>query len=365
MAKDYYSVLGVARTATQDEIKRAFRKLAHQYHPDKGGGDEAKFKEVNEAYQVLSDETKRSQYDQFGSTFDQAGAGGGNPWGDFAGGGNPFQGFRTSINFEDLGDVFGDFFGFGRGRASTSPRTQQRGRDLEIDVSLTLREAAIGLTKTVQLESFIACAACHGSGAASTSSKKTCTRCKGKGAVETAQRTVFGTFAAQTVCDACGGEGVTIADPCTRCRGEGRVLQTQELEITIPAGIADGTTLRLRNKGEAGIRGTQGGDLFVNVRVAADAKFRRDGDDIYTPLTLTPSQAALGCTLTISTLTDPLEVSIPSGTQAGDLVRLKGKGMPHMAREGRGDHFLSISVVIPKKLSKKQKMLYEELAKHD
>ena len=349
--KDYYEVLGVSRTATQDEIKKAFRKLAHQHHPDKGGGDEAKFKEINEAYQVLSDEQKRGQYDQFGNAYEGSGAGGGARWEDFAAGG-PFQGFRTQVNFDDLGDIFGDLFGMGRGsKGQRRPSSRSRGRDLEIDAAVSLRDAVRGVKKKITIEAYRICPHCKGKGAVDASSLKKCSACGGSGEVEQAQRTFFGTFAARAV--------------CPDCRGEGRILEEQALEISIPAGINDGTTLRLSGKGEAGVRGAVSGDLFINVRVAPDERFRRDGDNLASTITLSAAQAALGTVMEVDTIDGPVHVTVPGGTQPGDLVRLREKGVPHMNGTGRGDLLLNVKVAIPKKLTKKQKTLFEALRQED
>lgn len=366
MAKDYYEILGVPRTATQDEIKKAFRKLAHQYHPDKGGGDETKFKEINGAYQVLSDEQKRSRYDQFSNAETGGFGGGGGRWEDFASSGGPFQGFHTQVNFDDIGDIFGDFFGMGRGAKTSHGRTRAaRGRDLEIDATLSFHEAVHGTKKKITIEAYRRCSRCNGKGAEDASALKKCGTCAGVGEVEQAQRTFFGTFATRAVCPSCRGEGTVIKNPCPGCRGEGRVLEEQELEITVPAGIGDGTTLRLREKGETGIRGSGTGDLFINVHVAADDRFQREGDNIISVITLSVADAALGAVLPVDTVDGLTQVTIPAGTQPDDRIRLKEKGIPRLHGNGRGDHFLIVKVAIPKKLSKKKKSLFESLREEE
>lgn len=362
MSKDYYNILGVDKSASKDEIKKAFRRLAHKYHPDKESGNEEKFKEINEAYQVLSNDQKRQQYDQYGSVFEGAagsGAGGFN-WQDFSQSG-PFQGgFHTNVNFEDLGDIFSDMFGFGGGGRQRRTSSRQ-GRNLEIDATITLQEAAKGTSKQITIEKLNTCSTCDGKGSTKDDSIKTCSKCKGSGVVEQIQRTILGAFASQKPCPECRGEGKVISDPCSKCKGEGRILDRQTIELQIPAGISNGTTLRISGKGEAGIRGAGAGDLFVTIYVENDPEFKREQDDLHSEITLSISQAVLGDTVTVKTIDGDVEVSIPNGTQAGDSIRLKGKGMPHLKGSGKGDHYLHINIEIPKRLNRKQKKLFEEL----
>lgn len=363
MAKDYYNILGVPKTASQEEIKKAFRKLAHQHHPDKGGGSEEKFKEINEAYQTLSDTQKREQYDQFGTTFEGgAGAGGAN-WQDFAQGG-PFGGFRTNVDFNDIGDLFGDMFGFGSGRGRRG-RKRKDGRDLEIDTAIEFIDAVRGVAKRITLEKLQECESCRGSGSEGKGGVKTCSTCDGTGVVEQAQRTFFGTFTSQTVCPKCQGEGSVIEKPCSKCRGEGRTLKEHTFEITIPAGVAEGTTLRMEGKGEAGLRGAAAGNLFITVHIKPDSRFRREHDDIHSDTSITLPQAVLGDSMRVATVDGLVEVKIPSGTQSATVIRLKGKGMPHLEGAGRGDHLLHVTVAVPTRLSRKQKELYETLAREE
>ncbi|MEW6610293.1 MAG: molecular chaperone DnaJ [Patescibacteria group bacterium] len=362
--KDYYEILGVSKNASQDEIKKAFRKLAHQYHPDKGGGDEEKFKEANEAYQVLSDAEKRRQYDQFGTTFEGAPGGpSGFQWQDFAQGG-PFGGFRTTVDFGDLGDIFGDMFGFGE-RKGRRGRKRKEGRDLEIDTTVEFMEAVHGTTKRITLEKLEECQSCKGTGSEGKGGVKTCNTCEGTGMVEQAQRTFFGTFSSQSVCPTCHGEGNVIEKPCSRCRGEGRVVKEHAFEITIPPGVAEGTILRLEGKGEAGVRGAGAGSLFIAVHIKPDSRFRREHDDIHSEASITLPQAVLGCSIRIPTVDGQVEVKIPSGTQSDSVIRLKGKGVPHLETGGRGDHLLHITIAVPTRLSRRQKELYEALAREE
>ncbi len=376
MAKDYYSILGVSKSASQDEIKKAFRALAHKYHPDKGTGDEAKFKEVNEAYQVLSDETKRQQYDQYGQTFEDAQRNGGAGFGGFGGG----QGFRwedvasqfggqggfrqgnVEFDFGNLNDVFGDFFGFGGGRSSTGQRSASKhGRDLEMSVELTLEEAFFGLKKELSFESFELCHECDGSGADRTAGTKACHACKGSGEVAHTQRSVFGVFQTRGICSTCEGAGVIVEKACTACKGKGRVLKNRTLTVKIPEGVEDGVSIRLRNEGEAGEKGADAGDLYVKVRVKNTTEFKRLGADLEYRLPLHITDAALGTKIDVKLFDEEIRVKVPEGTQSGTIIKIKGKGMPHMQSRGRGDLLVRVDVETPKHLSKKQKELLEEL----
>lgn len=376
MANDYYSILGVSKTATQDEVKKAFRTLAHQYHPDKGTGDEAKFKEVNEAYQVLSDETKRQQYDQYGQTFEDAQRSGGGGFGGFGGG----QGFRwedvasqfggqggfrqggVEFDFGNLNDVFGDMFGFGGGRASGGQRGQsKRGRDLEMSVKLTLEEAFFGLKKELSFESFELCHECHGSGHDKAAGTKSCHTCKGSGEVTQTQRSVFGVFQTRGVCSTCEGAGVIAEKACAACKGKGRVLKNRTLTVKIPEGVEDGVSIRLRNEGEAGEKGADAGDLYVKVQVNNTTEFVRSGADLEYHMPLHVADAALGTKVDVKLFDEEIRVKVPEGTQSGTVIKIKGKGMPHMQSRGRGDLLVRVDVETPNNLSRKQKELLEEL----
>ncbi len=370
MAKDYYKILGVEKGASQDEIKKAYRKLAHQYHPDKPGGDEAKFKEVNEAYQVLGNAQKRQQYDQFGQTFGQGGAPGGGfggfSWEDFArasGGQGPFQGGQQNVEFDfgDLGDVFGDLFGFGRSSRARRGGRASRGGDIQAEMTVTFHEAVFGADKIIELYKLITCPHCSGNGAEPGTKIETCKTCGGRGQVEQVQRTILGAMRSARVCPDCRGEGKIPSQKCRQCRGEGRVKQNEKIKIKIPAGISDGETIRLSGKGEAGARGATAGDLFIGVRVTPDPQFKREEDNILSNIDISFSQAALGTKIPITTLEGEVSLKIPAGTQSGKVFRLKDKGVPHLRSRGRGDHLVTVNVVTPTGLSRQQKKLFEEL----
>lgn len=352
MPEDYYEILGVSRTATQDEIKRAFRKKAHQHHPDKKGGDEAAFKRVNEAYQVLSNEQKRSQYDQFGQAFSGAG-------------GNPFGGFQGfNVNFEDLGD-FGDIFSQFFGHASGGPRQRRgrqgrRGSDVQVDVTISFAQSARAVKQEFRHALYQACERCLGLGAEPGTPIETCPSCQGRGAVTTSRQTPFGTFAQQTVCPTCQGEGKTIAKPCRECAGHGRTRQTRTLEVAIPAGIADGQVIRISGKGEAPPRGGGTGDLFVAVHVEPDKELTRDGNNIRSQLKVSFPDAALGTAVKVRTLAGERSLKIPAGTQPGTELRFDGLGFPPLNDSEVGDHIVTVDIEVPKKLSRKQRELLEE-----
>ncbi len=367
MAKDYYNILGVDRGATADDIKRAFRKLAHEHHPDKKGGDEARFKEINEAYQVLSNPEKRKQYDQYGQTFDQAqrqGGFGGFSWEDLARQGGPFGGFRTDnvqFDFGDLGDMFGDLFGFGSTRRSRRRTERERGRDIQTEMELTFRESVFGGERVVSLVKEVRCPRCRGNGAEPGTKIETCPTCAGSGEVEQVRSTILGQVRSVGVCPECQGEGKIAREKCGRCKGEGRVREEETIKVHIPAGINSGQQIRLSGKGEAGKKGSESGDLYITVRVEADPEFERRDDDIHTTQEITFPQAALGTTLMVNALDGPEQLKIPAGTQAGKVFRLRGKGVPHLNRSGRGDHFVTVQVKTPTHLSRRQKALLEEL----
>jgi molecular chaperone DnaJ len=361
MSKDYYKILGVAKEAPEDEVKRAFRKLAQTHHPDKGG-DPERFKEINEAYQVLSNKDKRQQYDQYGSTFEQARQQGG-----FRG----FEGFgdfsswaeATGVNFEDLfsgvfGGGLGDIFGGGsRGGA----RRQKRGRDLEVALQLSFKEAVFGVKKAIHLERRVACSSCEGSGAAKGSDLETCGACGGAGRVRSVQQTVFGAFQSVTTCEPCGGAGKKPSKQCERCQGRGTELKTDEITIDIPSGVDEGTTLEVREGGEAAGHGAPSGSLYVHVRVEASSEFTRDGTMIRSRTAISATSAALGDRVTVETVDGNVEVKIPAGTQPGDQLRLRSKGVPKRHGIGRGDHIVHIDVRIPEKLSRKEKQAWQQL----
>jgi len=358
MAKDYYKILGVDKSASKDEIKKAFRKVAHKYHPDKKTGDEEKFKEANEAYQVLSDEQKRAQYDQFGQTFDGAGGGpGGFNWQDFAGGFGGQAGAQ-GFDFNDLGDIFGNIFG---GGARGGQRQQsQRGADLEVQLNLSFEEAVFGVEKEITVQKVTACADCQGSGANKGSELETCSKCHGQGKVTVMQNVLFGQVQTTRECPQCNGRGKVPKVPCGACAGEGLKRENVTLKVKIPAGINHGEVIRLHGKGHAGKNGVSG-DLYLHVAVQKSKEFERKGDDIYTDVAITMSQAVLGDKIDVATIDGSVTLKIPEGMQSGTVFRLKSHGVSHVRGSGRGDHYVNITVTIPKSLNRKQKKLIKEL----
>lgn len=365
MGKDYYAILGVSKNASTDEIKKAYRKLAHEFHPDKAGNDikkkehsEKKFKEINEAYQVLSDQEKRKQFDQFGTTFEDArrnGAGFGG-FGDFGFG----QTGNVNIDFEDLENLFGGVFGFGRSRQGERQKGTA-GRDIEVSMTIEFNEAVAGAKKDISLYKMVACLNCKGSGADPKNKIITCSTCHGQGQVESVQNTIFGQFRSVRTCAACGGQGSRAEKACGACAGTGVVKETVTLKIDIPAGINDGEIIQLSGQGEAGRVGGRAGDLFVKVRVKPSSIFERRHDDVWSKLQLTFSEAAIGTIKQIETLDGEIKLTVPEGTQTGKVFRLAGKGVPHLKSRGRGDHYIEVVVVTPTKLSKRQKELLHEM----
>lgn len=356
MSKDYYKILGIEKGASQEDIKKSFRKLAHQYHPDKTGGDEEKFKEINEAYQVLGDPSKRAKYDQFGSSFESGQAGGG-----FHGfeGFRDFQGFSEgfNINMDDLGDVFGDVFGFGREKKEGKSR---RGNDMEVDLSIEFMEAVFGIEKELSINKRVQCEKCHGNGIEPGAKVDTCKTCAGTGRVTKMQRTFFGNMQVQMTCSECGGEGKTYSQKCAKCHGAGNIKETVNLKVKIPAGIDDGQTIRLTGQGEAGSKGGPAGDLYLRISVRKDSRFMREGHDILSKTNINFTQAALGDKIDVETVDGPVELKIPDGTQSGTVFRLKGKGVTRLNGRGRGDHLVEIIVKTPTGLNRKQKDLLKE-----
>lgn len=349
MSKDYYQILGVNKGASEDEIKKAFRVLAHKYHPDKEGGDEAKFKEVNEAYQVLSDSKKRAQYDQFGS----AGPG----FGGF--GGQGFGGQGANFDMGDLGEMFGDMFGFGgQGRRS---RATSRGGDIEVNVTVSFHDAAFGTEKTLELYKPVACGACSGTGIPPGSKMMTCKTCGGQGRVRQMQRTILGSFEAVAPCGPCRGSGNVPEKECKECGGVGVKREKTSMTVKIPAGIDHGETIRVQGGGEAGPHGAQNGDLYLHIRIQPDARLERDGFDVSSNLEIGFADAALGTEKDIETLDGGLTIKVPAGIQSGEEIRLKGRGVTRLQASGRGDHFVRVRIRTPKHLSKKAKQLLEDL----
>lgn len=346
MSKDYYHTLGVSKSASQEEIKQAFRKLAHKHHPDKSGGDEAKFKEINEAYQILSDEKKRKQYDQFGSAAFENGG--------FGGAGQGFGGFDFSgaSGFEDLGDIFGDIFGGGR-----RERTR-RGGDIQIDAEITFRESVFGTEKTITLNKPSSCERCGGNGGEPGTGMETCKTCGGSGIEAVLQRTFFGNVQTKRTCAACQGGGEIAKKTCTTCRGEGVERKSRSFIVSIPAGVENGSVLRVRGEGEF-IKGGKPGDLFVRIFVKQDSRFTREGTDLHSDVKIGFTQAALGATIEVETIDGKVDLEIPTATQSETQFRLRGKGV--QTSRGRGDQIVTVHVVTPKKLDRKQRKLLEEL----
>lgn len=363
MAKDYYNILGVSKDASQDEIKKAFRKLAHQHHPDKESGDEAKFKEINQAYQVLSDEQKRKAYDQFGEAGVNGPGGGAGPggmnWEDVmrqAGfGGGRAQG--GGVEF-DMGDIFGDFFGGGRSRGR---RQQSRGQDIAMDMQIDFHEAAFGVKKEVELYKQVKCSTCKGNGAEPGTPIKECATCKGVGAVEQVRTSVFGAIRTQAICPECQGEGKIAETKCSQCSGAGTEKKTTTVEVNIPAGIAEGQTLQMNGQGEAGPHGAPAGDLYINIHVKRTEEFERSGDDVLSTVEFPYTTFVLGGKVLVNTIDGEVELKIPAGTESGKKMRLRGKGIPHLNASGRGDHFVTVNVAIPQHPSRKLKKLLKEL----
>ncbi len=352
--RDYYEVLGVAKGASDDEIKKAYRKLAKQYHPDLNPDNpeaEAKFKEVNEAYEILSDSTKRSRYDQYGhaGVDPNYGAGG-------DGGFGGFGGFGGGIDLDDiLGGLFGGGFGgFGGSSRRQNPNAPRQGATLQTTVTLSFEEAAKGCTKTVEVERSCQCSECGGSGAAKGTSPVTCNTCGGRGQVNVQQRTPFGVVSSSRPCSDCGGRGKTIPNPCSKCRGTGFERKRQTAEVNIPAGIDDRQTLNVRGGGNPGINGGPQGDLRVNINVRPHPFFERDGFDVWCDVPVTYAQAAMGDTLYVFTLEGKVKFELPAGTQPGEIFRFKGRGIPRINSKSKGDQLVRIIVDVPKKLTPEQ-----------
>ncbi|MCL5010958.1 MAG: molecular chaperone DnaJ [Patescibacteria group bacterium] len=358
---DYYSILGVNKTASQEEVKRAYRKLAHQYHPDKKGGNEQRFKEINEAYQVLGNEEKRKQYDQFGRTFDnQTGQGqGGFDFNSFwQSGGKNNEGFDFG-----LGDIFADFFGGGRS-ASSGKKETRRGSDIEISVEINLADVLTGVEKNIILTKMVMCSRCEGRGAEPGSNLKECFTCRGVGQVQQVRQTMFGSMSRFVTCPECKGEGRIPEKPCNVCRGEGRLKGEEEIKIHIPEGVDSGQTLRVDGKGGAGKRGGKPGNLYIQIVVKKHPLFQRKGDNLFTFSPIAFSQAVLGGEVELKTLDNKtISLKIPAGAESGKILKISGKGVPNFTGWGKGDLFVELIVQTPKKLTKKQKELLEELKK--
>ena len=385
MSKDYYKILGVDKSANQDEIKKAFRKLAHEHHPDKKGGNEAKFKEANEAYSVLSDDAKRSQYDRFGSA-GPGFAGGSGAGGHGAGAGAGFGdfdfsqftqggGFGGGQGFEfDLGDIFGDVFGGGAGGmggrggfGQGGSRRAARGRDITVDIELTFSEAVFGVSRTISLQRDSVCDHCQGSGGEPNTELKTCATCGGKGKVQTQRRTILGNFATVQTCETCAGRGKVPKEKCKVCHGQGIRNIKENLTVQIPAGINDSEAVRVTGKGEA-VAGAGGagighaGDLYIRIHVKSHPLFTKEGHDLHTNLHIKLSEALLGAERQLETLDGPITLTIPSGVTHQEILRVRGKGVP-ASKNRRGDLLVTIFIDIPRKVSGQARKIIEELKK--
>ncbi len=366
MSKDYYNIIGVDKNASQEEIKKAFRKKAHEFHPDKKGGDETKFKEINEAYQILGNEQKRKQYDQFGdSAFSGQGFGGtGMNWEDFARaaqGGGGFSSGGFNINMDDLGDIFGDLgdiFGFGGGRGR---RGRSRGADIQTAMEIDFKEAVFGVEKNISLHKTAVCEKCNGNKAEPGTPIETCQTCRGQGSVIQTQRTILGSFQARSTCPDCKGEGKTAKTKCSTCRGTGLQKKTANISVKIPAGIDNGQTIRLSGQGEASTSGAQG-DLYITIRVKPDDNFEREGENILSKEEVSFSQVALGDKIKAKTVDGEVTLKIPAGTQSGTIFKLRGHGAHSLHGNHRGDQLVRIIVKTPTRLSRKEKKLFEELS---
>jgi molecular chaperone DnaJ len=357
--KDLYEILGLSKEASQEEIKKAYRKLAKKYHPDVNKDDpdaEKKMKEINVAYETLSDPKKKEMYDRFGSAGPQ-GAGGY--------GGQGFGGFDFN-NMSDLGDIFETFFGGGFGGGFQQARSAQsntRGNDLEMNIKLTFEEAAFGTEKSVSITKFVACKECGGTSVAKGSKVITCPTCKGQGKVQKIQNTFFGQVSSVATCSDCGGTGKKPEVECPNCSGTGRTRERDTVSMKISAGIDTGTTMRIPGKGDAGVKGGESGDLYLNITVEPSKIFERDGYDVHSKLEIAVPQAVLGDEIKVDTIHGSVTLKIPAGTHTGQSIKIAGKGIQHLNSSQMGDHLVNVSVSVPQKLTGKERELYEQLAK--
>ncbi|MBL8158936.1 molecular chaperone DnaJ [Candidatus Saccharibacteria bacterium] len=361
MAKrDYYDILGVSKSASADEIKKAFRKLAVKYHPDKAGGDETKFKEASEAYEVLKDASKRQRYDQFGhaGVGGSSGGGGGNPFEGFGGFGGNGQSFQFDFGDGGLGDIFGNFFG---GSQRQQAQRERRGSDVATELELTFEEAVFGVEKPMALTMEDTCTHCKGAAAEPGYDLKTCDGCKGSGQQMRVMNTLFGQIQQAVICPTCEGRGKVPAKVCTVCRGKGTEKRRQTINLKVPAGVDDGATIRLAGRGEAVAHGTKG-DLYINIKVRPHKLFTRENELILSEVHMPMVDAALGAELEVQTVDGPVTIEVPAGTQSGTDFKLAGHGVPRIRSTGRGDHIVTVHVDTPTKLTKKQKQMLQEFA---
>ena len=365
MSKDYYKTLGVDKSAPAEEIKKAYRKMAHEYHPDKATGNEAKFKEINEAYQVLKDADKRTKYDQYGTSFEQMGGWGGYNWEDIMQNFRQGQGAESSqfsgFSF-DLGDIFSEFLG-GQSTQNRQGRSRRssRGRDLETTIKIDFNEAVFGTEKVIQLDKFEACSRCSGNRAEPGTPIVKCETCGGKGAVTQMRNSFLGVISSSATCTECRGEGKIAKQKCRVCHGDGLERRAKKIKVKIPAGIASGETIRLQGEGEISDDLTHSGDLFVRVVVGEHYKFQRREDDLYSSEPISFTQAVLGDKIWVDTIDGKVNLKIPVGTDSGTVFKLKNKGVPHLRSYGRGEHFITVNIVVPDKPSGKAKKLLQQL----
>lgn len=356
---DYYEVLGVTKSASQDEIKKAFHKLAHKYHPDKGG-DEKKFKEVNEAYQVLSDAKKRAQYDQFGKGFENMGAGGSGQGWDFNW---SWQNTGQDFGFDDLGDIFENAFGFGGARRAAR-KDARRGKNIQIDIEINLEETLKPISRKIDLEKMVVCHRCHGNGAEPGTKINECFSCRGSGQVQQVKKTFFGSYTSFAVCPECKGEGTKPEKPCNVCKSEGRLKSRETIDIVVPAGIDSNQAIEIEDKGDAGKRGGRAGNLYVKVFVRKHLVFERRGDDLLIAKEIAYSNAVLGGEVEIPTLEGKnIALTVSAGTESGKILRISGKGIPHFGGYGRGNMYVELVIKMPKKITREQRKLLDEMKK--
>lgn len=354
--RDYYEVLGIKKGASDDEIKKAYRSMAKKYHPDLNPGNkdaEAKFKECNEAYEVLSDPDKKSRYDQFGHA-------GVDP--NFGAGGGGFGGFGGFDGF-DVGDIFSSFFGGGFGGGTRNPNAPQRGSDIQTNITISFEEAAKGCKKAVDVQRIEVCSECSGSGAAKGTTTQTCPDCGGRGQVTTQQRSILGVMQVQKPCPRCGGKGTIIPTPCSKCKGTGRIRRATKVEVNIPAGIDDRQAVNIRSQGNKGVNGGPAGDLRVGINVRNHPYFERDGYNVWYETDISFAQAALGSEIVVPTLDGDVKYTVPAGTQPGSVFKLRDRGIPVLNGRGKGDQLVKVNVTVPKKLTERQKellMAFEE-----
>ncbi len=363
MSKDYYKILGIEKGASTEEVKKAFKKMAMQHHPDRPGGDEKKFKEANEAFQVLSNDEKRQKYDQFGSDFEQQGGfGGGASWEDFMRAARGQGGGQADFGGVDLGDIFGDLFGggFGGGGRSRGQR-QARGRDIQVDVEMDLKEVVYGIEREISLRKQSTCDVCNGSGGEPGSKLDTCATCQGQGQIVQQQRTFLGVMQTVAVCPDCQGRGQKTSKKCKHCGGDGILSKQTTIKVKIPAGIDEGESIRLTGYGEAAPHGGTSGDLYVRAHIRAHKGLQREGFDIYSEKEISFVQAVLGDKVEVETIDGIVNLVIPEGIESGQLIKIKGKGVTHLGRSSRGDQLVKIKIRVPRRLSRDARKKLEDL----